>query len=85
MYRKYFFILNVCNKIIINKKKLLITILNSAKFFFGFLTWEFLMNKSIFTFVLSLIFLSTTNLAYADDHQPVGPAAVEMLACNFND
>ena len=43
------------------------------------------MNKSIFTFALSLIFLSTTNVAYADDHQPVGPAAVEMLACNFND
>ena len=43
------------------------------------------MNKSISIFALSLIFLSISNLVYADDHQPVGPAAVEMLACSFND
>ena len=37
------------------------------------------MNKSISIFVLSLIFLLTTNLTYADDHQPVGPAVAECL------
>ena len=54
-------------------------------FFLGFQKREFLMNKSISIFTLSLIFLLTTNLTYADDHQPVGPAVVEMLACSFND
>ena len=49
-------------------------------FFLGFQKREFLMNKSISIFALSLIFLLTTNLTYADDHQPVGPAVVEMLA-----
>ena len=47
--------------------------------FFWVFKWEFLMKKSNLCNTFSFILLLNYNLAYADDHMQVGPAASEML------
>ena len=71
MYKKYFFILNVCKKIIINKKKLLITILNSARFFAWVLNKGVSNEKYLYSVLFSFALISFSHSVHADDHHAV--------------